>query len=87
MSGKAEVLHGTSGGAARGVLNGDITGLLGPVTAGCVDQPGLGGLVGCWISLTKSNPDESDLLSDSRNWQSPDGARYGCASIVSLAGK
>ena len=46
MSGKAEVLHGTSGGAAGGALRGDITGPLGAVTVGCVDQPGLGGLVG-----------------------------------------
>ena len=61
------------------------TGSLGAIAAG-VGQPGLGGLVGGWTSLTKSNPDKSDLLSDSRNWQSLDGARSGCACIISFAG-
>ena len=31
-----------------------------------LDRPGLGGLVGGWARLTKSSPNESDLLSDSR---------------------
>ena len=86
MSGKAEVLHGSSSGATGGALVGYITGPLGAVTVSRVDQPGLGGLVGGWTSLTKSNPDESDSLFDLRNWQSLDGARFGCASIISFAG-
>ena len=86
MSGKAEVIHGTGGGATGGALGGDITGPLGAVTVGCVDWPGLGGLVGGWTSLTKYNPDESDLPSDSRNWQSLDGARSCCASFIFFAG-
>ena len=32
---------------------------------GGADWPGLGGLVGGWARLTRSSPDESDLLSDS----------------------
>ena len=50
-------------------------------------QIGLGGLVGSWTSLTRSNPDESDSLPDLRNWWSLNGARSGCASIISFAGK
>ena len=59
MSGKAEVLHGNTGGAAGGDLGG--------ITVGSADWLGLGGLVGGWTSLTRSSPDELDSLSDSRN--------------------
>ena len=65
----------------------DITGPIGAVTAVGADWPGLGGLVGGWTSLTRSSPDESDSLSDLRNWPSLDGAKSDCASIVSFAGK
>ena len=85
-SGKAEVLHGTGGGATGGALGMDIAGPLGVVTVGHVDWPGLSGLVGGWTSLTRSNPDESDSLSNSRIWWSLNGARSGCASIISFAG-
>ena len=30
----------------------------------CVDQPGLGGLVGGWASLTKSSPELSESASN-----------------------
>ena len=86
MSGKAEVLHGTSGGATGGALGWEPVGLLGAVTMGHVDWPGLGGLVGGWINLTRSNPDESDSLSDSRCWWSLNDAGSGCASIIYFTG-
>ena len=47
----------------------DVASPLSMATVGHVDQPGLGGLVGGWTSLTRFNPDESESLSDSRNWQ------------------
>ena len=85
MSGNAEVLHGTGGGATGGALCGDITG---PSSATVdADWPGLGGLVGGWTSLTRSSPDELDSLSDSRNWWLLNGTGSGCASIISFAEK
>ena len=90
MSGNAEVLHGNAGSAAGSktgdTIRGDITGPLDVDTAGGADQPGLGGLVGGWASLTRSSPNESDLLSDSENWWLLNGTRSGCASIISFAG-
>ena len=65
MSGKGVLdPHGAWGGA-RGVLRGLA------LWDGCADspdagRPGLGGLAGDWARLTRSSPDESDLLSDSR---------------------
>ena len=48
------------------------------------DRPGLGGLVGGWARLTRSSPDESDLLSDSGIWQLLNGAGVGCANFISF---
>ena len=55
---------------------------------GCpnADKPRLGGLVGGWARLTRSSPDELDLLSDSWIWWSLNGARVGCADFISFAG-
>ena len=66
MSGKGVLdPHGAWGGA-RGGLGGPA---LWDGITGCpdADKPGLCGLVGGWARLTKSSPDESDLLSDSGN--------------------
>ena len=41
--------------------------MLGTGAAMGAEWPGLGGLVGGWTSLTRSSPNESYLLSDSRN--------------------
>ena len=50
------------------------------------DRPGLGGLVGDWARLTKSNPNELDSLSDSGIWWLLNGARVDCVNFISFAG-
>ena len=49
-------------------------------------RPGVGGLVGGWARLTRSSPDESDLLSDSGIWRSLSCARINCVDFNSFAG-
>ena len=49
-------------------------------------RPGLDGLVAGWATLTKSSPDESDLLSDSGIWWSLNGAGTNCVDLNSFAG-
>ena len=49
-------------------------------------RPGLGDLVGGWASLTKSSPDESDLLSDSGISWLLDGAGTDCVNFNPFAG-
>ena len=48
--------------------------------------PGIGGRVGGWVRLTRSNPDESDSLSDSENWRSLGGTGIDCVNFDSFAG-
>ena len=46
--------------------------------------------IGCWgglVRLTRSKPDESDLLSDSGIWQSSCDAGIDCVNFDSFAGK
>ena len=76
-----------------GAWGGERGGLRGIACWGCntgcpnADRPGLGGLMGGWARLTRSSPNESDLLSDSGSWWSLNGARVGCANFNSFAGK
>ena len=49
-------------------------------------RPGLGGLVGGWARLTKSSPNESDLLSDSGIWQSLNGPGINSVNFNSFTG-
>ena len=44
------------------------------------------GLVGGWARLTKSSPNESDLLSDSGIWWSHNGTRTNCVDLNSFTG-
>ena len=48
--------------------------------------PGVGGLVGGWARLTRSSPNESDLLSDSGIWQLLNGTGINCVNVDSFAG-
>ena len=76
--------HGAHGGA-RGGLGG--LALWDSIT-GCpdADLPGLGGLCGRWARLTRSSPNESDLLSDSGIWQSLNGTRINHFDFNSFTG-
>ena len=49
-------------------------------------KSGLGGLVGGWARLTKSSPNESDLLSDSGIWRLLNGTGFDCVKFDSFAG-
>ena len=85
MSGKG-VLEGLSAqggaiGGLRGLALWDPCGV--DPNAG---RPGLGGLAGGWARLTKSSPNESDLLSDSGNWQSLNGAGIAACNLNCFAG-
>ena len=85
MSGKGALEpHGAWGGAMGG---------LGGLTLwdlGAVDpdagRPGLGGLVGGWARLTRSSPNELDLVSDSGIWQLLNSAGIDCVYFNSFAG-
>ena len=85
MSGKGALEpRGAQGGAGGG-----LGGLA--LWDGCTDcpdagRPWLGGLLGGWARVTKSSPDESDLLSDSGIWQWPSGAGVHCVDSNSFTG-
>ena len=76
---------GAHGGERGGHLGPDIWDSI----TGCpdADRPGLGGLVRGWARLTRSSPDESDLLSDSGIWESLNGAGVDCVNFISFTGK
>ena len=78
MSGSSLCLHGNRGGA-MGLCDSD-------TVCHCADQPGLGGLVRGWASLTRSSPSVSDSLSDEEIVWLLTGTSVGCANEVSLAG-
>ena len=70
------------GALSKGGLGGLALWELGPDAV----RPGLGGLVGGWARLTRSSPDESDLLSDSGIWWSFNDARIDSVNFNSFAG-
>ena len=70
------------GALGKGGLGGLILCALGPNAV----RPGLGGLVGGWVRLTRSSPDESDSLSDSGIWQLLNGAGIDCVNFDLFTG-
>ena len=77
-SGRFLCLHGNGGGAI-GWCSSD-------TDVCCVDQPGLGGLVGGWASLTRSSPGVLESLFNKEIVWLLTGTSVGCANEVSFAG-